>query len=145
MKLSLIVAIAATAAAVALSSTNAFALSCKGGGCPPGPYGGPGNKGGSAVASSVACGDELAYMRTVRPAQVEALGEDDRITVTPICDGEEPGPLRASGNAGALRAPIGLNPVLVAALADDDYTNQDVVAVRMTEKGAILYVVHYDY
>jgi hypothetical protein len=34
--------------------------------------------------------------------------------------------------------------VLVATLADEDHTNQDVVVVRMTEKGAVPYVVHYD-
>lgn len=141
MKLSMIAAIAATATLVALSTSGAYALSCKGG-CPPGPFN-PGKPGASA--STASCSAQISHMRRVLPQQIEALGEDDRITVTPICEDEDPGILRADGNAGVLRAPIGRNPVLVAELAEDDYTNEDVVAVRMTPHGAILYVAPYNY
>jgi hypothetical protein len=141
MKLSTLAAIAATATLVALSTSSAYALSCKGG-CPPGPF----NKGKGGYAESTAsCSAELTFMRRVKPEQVEAIGADDRVTVTPYCEDEGAGSLRASGNAGALRAPIGENPVLMAALTAEDYTNEDVVAVRMTKNGAILYVAHYGY
>lgn len=144
MKLSMIAAIAATATMVALSTSGAYALSCKGG-CPPGPFN-PGKPGaGAAGASTATCSVQLSYMRRVLPQQIEALGEDDRITITPFCEDEDPGMLRADGNAGALRAPIGRNPVLVAELAEEDYTNEDVVAVRMTPHGAILYVAPQNY
>lgn len=144
MKLSLIAAIAATVAAVAISTSGAYALSCKGP-CPPGPFN-PGKKGASFAATTASCSADLSFMRRVKPDQIAALGEDDRITVTPYCEGEDDaGAMRAAGNAGALRQPIGLNPVLMAALGAEDYDNQDVVAVRMTQHGAILYVAHYDY
>jgi hypothetical protein len=147
MKLTLIAAIAATVAAVALSTSGASALSCKGG-CPPGPFnpGGLGKSGGSAAAyTHESCGSELSYMRRVHAEEIGALGDDDRITISPICEGDDFGPLSASGNAGVLRKPIGLNPVLVAALAKVDYTSADVVGVRLTQNGAILYVSHSDY
>jgi hypothetical protein len=144
MKLSMLAAIAATAAAVALSTSSAYALSCKGG-CPPGPFN-PGKKGYAAAESTASCSADLSFMRRVKPAQIEAIDADDHVTVTPYCEGEEEaGVLRASGNAGALRAPIGENPVTMAALTAEDYSNEDVVAVRMTNKGAILYVARYDY
>ena len=146
MKLSTLAAIAATATLVALSASNAYALSCKGGGCPPGPFNPGGGKGGAySAGTTAACSADLSFMRRVKPEQVEAIGVDDRVTVTPYCEDEDAGPLRAAGNAGALRAPIGENPVLMAALTAEDYTNEDVVAVRMTEHGAILYVAHYGY
>jgi hypothetical protein len=146
MKLSTLAAIAAVAASVALSTSGAYALSCKGG-CPPGPFnpGNPGKAGSSYSESTAQCSSDLSFMRRVQPDQIRALGEDDRITVTPYCDDEDAGSLRAAGNAGSLRAPIGENPVLMAALTADDYSNEDVVAVRMTQHGAILYVAHYDY
>ena len=144
MKLSTLAAIAATATLVALSTSSAYALSCKGG-CPPGPFNPGKGKGGYAAESTASCSAELTFMRRVKPEQVEAIGADDRVTVTPYCEDEEAGSLRSSGNAGALRAPIGENPVLMAALTAEDYTNEDVVAVRMTQHGAILYVAHYGY
>jgi hypothetical protein len=146
MKLSLI-AFVATLATVAISTSGAYALSCKNGNCPPGPFNpGNGSKAASYSASTATCSADLSYMRRVKPDQIIALGEDDHVAVTPYCEGEEDaGVLRAQGNAGALRTPIGLNPVTVAALAEQDYTNQDVVAVRMTKNGAILYVARYDY
>lgn len=143
MKLSTLAAIAATATLVALSATNAYALSCKGP-CPPGPFN-PGKGGAYTAGTTAVCSADLSLMRRVKPEQVEALGADDRITVTPYCEDEDAGPLRAAGNAGALRAPIGENPVLMAALTAEDYSNEDVVAVRMTKNGAILYVAHYNY
>jgi hypothetical protein len=99
----------------------------------------------SSSPTTFQCGNELGYLRRVFADQVEALQDQDRITVVPVCEGDDYA-FRNDGNAGALRGAMSENEIVLAALASSAYRPIDVVAIRLTgENSAILYVHPSDY
>jgi hypothetical protein len=98
------------------------------------------------ASSNEKCEDGLGFLRQVYAAQLEAMDENWRVHLYPICEGEFAIPLQSLGNATHLRGTIGRNPHLAAELAEDDYRADDVVAIRIgTNQNVTLFVHHSEY
>lgn len=133
MKKNAIVLAAATLAVVLGSVGSASALSIKWG---------PGFNKKHGHASTYSCGDDLGHLRRVFPQEIQSVYDEDRVSVLPICEGEDVGSLRSTGNAGALRKHIAQNEAMVVALGDRDFEPEDVVGVRMTGKDKVILYVY---
>lgn len=93
---------------------------------------------------STPCGSEIGYMRRVYASQVAGVDDATKVWVTELCPGEEMGAMRNEGNAGKLRGAIADNDAIMEKLRQRDYTENDVLAVRMMGDDTInLYVYHY--
>ena len=96
--------------------------------------------------SNEKCEDGLGFLRQVYAAQIDAMDDDWRVHIDPICEGEFGIPLRSLGNATHLRGTVERNDALSAALDDEDYRANDVVAIRLgTNKNVTLFVHHSEY
>ena len=72
------------------------------------------------------------------------MDDATKVWVTELCPGEEMGAMRNEGNAGKLRGAIADNDAIMEKLRQRDYTENDVLAVRMMGDDTInLYVYHY--
>jgi hypothetical protein len=133
MKKNAFVLAAATLAVVLGSVGSASALSIKWG---------PGFNKKAGHATTYNCGDDLGRLRRVFPQEIQSVYDEDRVSVLPICEGEDVGLLRSEGNAGALRKHIAQNEAMVVALGDRDFGPEDVVGVRMTGKDKVILYVY---
>lgn len=95
-----------------------------------------------SAASNDYCGDAMGYLRIVR--KTELAHEFAKISVQPICEGDDAGSIRSTGNAGGLRTTIGADEAMAAALAKKDYAANDVVGVVFGGGNTLILYVHKD-
>jgi hypothetical protein len=90
------------------------------------------------TTSTYECGNELGYLKRVYEEDVEEL---ERVSIVPMCDGEDYGLMRTEGNAGALRLAMADNDAVMEALDDANFGIDDVIGIRITgDAKAIIYV-----
>jgi hypothetical protein len=92
--------------------------------------------------STYTCDNQLGHLRRVYEEQLAQIEEPGRVTVTPVCLGEDYGVMRSDGNAGALRSEIADNDAIMSALLDKNFRADDVVGIRMTGDDAVILYVH---
>lgn len=82
----------------------------------------------------------------VRTNEVSAIGADQRIWLTPVCEDEldrnNYGTLFRDGNVETLRQFIARNPALMATLTTRGYDHFDVVALRFGRNDSVNLFVH---
>ena len=97
------------------------------------------NHGGNETPYS--CSEEMGTLRPVAKQEIRAIGAEVGVRLKPVCQHlGSGGEARASGNGAVLVEVIGRNPVLVAALAEDDYLPKDVVGIAFGRNAVFLYV-----
>lgn len=90
------------------------------------------------VSTTYKCGQELGYLKRVYEGDVAEL---ERVSIVPMCDGEDYGLMRSEGNAGALRLAMADNSAVMEALDAANFRVDDVIGIRITgDEKAILYV-----
>ena len=96
--------------------------------------------------STEKCEDGLGFLRQVYAKQINEMDDSWRVHIYPICEGEFGIPLRSLGNATHLRGTVERNDTLTAALDEEDYRANDVVAIRIgTNQNVTLFVHHSEY
>ncbi len=93
-------------------------------------------------AAEYHCADQLGLLRRVYEEELDAVQSPERVWVTPICEGEDSGPIRNAGNSGALRAHIAQNPAMLEALFASNFDPEDVVGIYMMGEDAVTLYVH---
>jgi hypothetical protein len=84
------------------------------------------------------CGSELGYLKRVYEDEVASL---ERVSIVPMCDGEDYGLMRSEGNVGALRLAMADNSAVMEALDGANFRVDDVIGIRITgDEKAIIYV-----
>jgi hypothetical protein len=96
--------------------------------------------------TTYSCTTELGHLRRVYEEELSGVRQAERVWVTPICIGEDVGPIRNEGNSGALRGRIAQNKAMKKALAAAKFRPEDVVGIRMMGgDAATLYVHPFNY
>lgn len=96
----------------------------------------PGTTGG--IGNLAACNSDLGGLRRVREAAVEAITEDDKVEVIPLCVGKTLGSIQE--DVALLHEPIADKPELMAALKAKGYDASQVVGVFVSRPQVVLYV-----
>ena len=114
--------------------------------CPPGTPGNPGPGGLSFEVRYKECSDKLLSLPHVTGRDVEAIGEQERIHIAPICDIDsstlESARLQdvGLGNSAGLLAAIESNGLLMEQLQRHGYHSRDVIGILMGSNAVVLYV-----
>lgn len=88
------------------------------------------------------CTAELGHLRRVYEEELDGVRRTERVWVTPVCIGEDVGPIRNEGNSGALRTRIAQNKAMRKALFASKFRPEDVVGIRMMGEDAVTLYVH---
>ncbi|KKB82701.1 hypothetical protein VW29_15450 [Devosia limi DSM 17137] len=94
------------------------------------------------------CTEGMGFMRSVSKADIQAIGNQQRIALVPVCeDGlrasrEHYGTLFLDGNVNHLRVQMAHNPALMTALKARNYDEQDVISLRYGGGNTIILYVH---
>ncbi|MDR3475241.1 MAG: hypothetical protein P4M09_26615 [Devosia sp.] len=117
------------------------------GGTPPGHTACTGIDCPQPEASNLAdCSDRLLSLPHVTGRQIEAIDEDQRIHIAPVCDMANRSltdvkPSEASpGNVAGLLTSIEANPLVMAELRRHGYRSIDVIGILLGSNAAVLYV-----
>ena len=109
----------------------------------PRPPAAPGGSGHTAE-----CSDSMGHMRSVKQADIAAIGGGQHVVLLPICEelaiyGRDGyGSLFVNGNVNHLRQPIAHSATLMAALTAKGYDQNDVVSLRHGGNDSIILYVY---
>lgn len=95
------------------------------------------------TASSHVCGEGLVQMRRVNPDDLANVTRKRNVWVTEICSDGDLGISPNEGNVASIRSALVANEVIMEKLYDRNFTEGDVVAVKMINEDVVQLFVAY--
>lgn len=88
------------------------------------------------------CDPGFGALRALYRADIEAIDASYSFSIWEVCPDRPDPALRQAGNAGGLHGIIAGNAPFAAALAEEGYVADDVVAVRFGPNNSVIVYVH---
>ena len=91
------------------------------------------------------CGIKLGHLRAITAGKLRGVTDPELVQIIPVCRykslvGDDVKSELPAGNVIGLKPAIARNKAIATALAEDDYTAENVVGIVLAPKAALIYV-----